>query len=50
MAGLRYLSAYGWYVVLAIVCVVIVWIKVGPVAREWWRKRKEREEELNFGK
>ena len=31
------------------VCVGIVWIKVGPQVRNWWRKKKEKEEELNFG-
>lgn len=49
IAGLRYLSEYGWYVVLVVVCMGVVWVKVGPSVKEWWRKKKEREEELNFG-
>lgn len=44
------MSEYGWYVVLVMVCMGVVWVKVGPAVREWWRKRKEREDELNFGK
>ena len=47
--GFHYLSEYGWYIVLAVVCAGIVWMKLGPVLREWWARRKEREEELNFG-
>ena len=47
--GFQYISLYGWYVVLVLVCAVIVWARVGPQVRSWWRKKKEREEELNFG-
>ena len=48
--GLHYLSEYGWYVVLVVVCLGLVWMKLGPVVSEWWTRRKAREEELNFGK
>ena len=34
---------------LVLVCVGVLWVKMGPAVREWWTKRKEREEELNFG-
>ena len=47
--GVGYLSQYGWYIVLAVVCLVIMWMKLGPTVRDWWAKRKQREEELNFG-
>ena len=47
--GIQYLSEYGWHVLLVLVCVGVLWVKVGPAVREWWTKRKEREEELNFG-
>ena len=32
-----------------LVCVGVAWVKLGPVVREWWSQRKEREERLNFG-
>ena len=44
-----YLSQYGWYIVLVVVCVGVVWMKLGPAVKGWWAKRKQREEELNFG-
>ena len=47
--GLHYLSAYGWYVVLVAVCVGIAWVKLAPTLGKWWKKRRDREEELNFG-
>lgn len=47
--GVGYLSQYGWHIVLVVVCLGIVWMKLGPTVREWWAKRKQREEELNFG-
>ena len=34
---------------LVLVCVGVLWVKMGPAVRKWWTKRKEREEELNFG-
>ena len=47
--GIQYLSEYGWHILLFLVCVGVLWVKVGPAVREWWTKRKAREEELNFG-
>ncbi|CAI8027691.1 Selenoprotein S [Geodia barretti] len=46
--GRGYLSQYGWYIVLVVVCVGVVWMKLGPAVKGWWAKRKQREEELNF--
>ena len=43
------MSEYGWHILLVLVCVGIVWVKLGPAVRKWWAKKKEREEELNFG-
>ena len=34
---------------LVVVCVGIAWMKVGPQVRNWWKRKKEKEEELNFG-
>ena len=49
ITGIQYLSEYGWHILLVLVCVGVLWVKVGPTVREWWTRRKEREEELNFG-
>ena len=47
-SGLFLLSNYGWYILLIVIVLFIVWANIKPSVERWLKKRKEREEELNF--
>ena len=43
------MAAYGWYVVLALVVVMVAWVKLKPYYYAWRKKRERIQEESNFG-
>lgn len=43
------IAAYGWYMVIALVVVVVGWVKLKPYYFAWRKKQEEIQEERNFG-
>lgn len=48
LLGLFLLSNYGWYILLCLIILFIVWANVKPNVQRWLKKREEKLEELNF--
>ena len=46
--GIFLLTNYGWYILLGLVVMVIVWANIKPAIQRWLKKREQRQEELNF--
>ena len=46
--GLFLLSNYGWYILLIVIVLFIVWANIKPSVQKWLKKREERIEEQNF--
>lgn len=42
------LTSYGWFIVLSVIVLALVWTSIKPVILRWLRKREERWEEANF--
>ena len=46
--GLFLLSNYGWYILLIVIVLFIIWANIKPSIQRWMKKREERIEEENF--
>ena len=46
--GLFLLMNYGWYILLGVIVLFIVWANIKPSVLRWLKKREERLEEENF--
>ena len=46
--GLFLLSNYGWYILLIVIILFVVWVNIKPSVERWLKKREERIEEENF--
>lgn len=46
--GLLLFANYGWYILLGVIVLFIVWVNIKPIVQRWLKKREERVEEQNF--
>ena len=46
--GLLLIANYGWYILLSVIVLFIVWANIKPSVQRWLKKREERLEEQNF--
>lgn len=42
------LTSYGWFIVLAVIILALVWTSIKPSILRWLRQREERWEEANI--
>ena len=48
VSGLLLIANYGWYILLGVIVLFIVWANIKPSVQRWLKKREERLEEQNF--
>ena len=42
------LSNYGWFIIIAVIVLALLWTNIKPAITRWLRKREEMWEEANF--
>ena len=46
--GLFLFANYGWYILLGVIVLFIVWTNIKPSVQRWLKKREDRLEEQNY--
>lgn len=47
-SAIHLVTSYGWFIVLALIVLALVWTSIKPSILRWLRQREERLDEANF--